>query len=348
MSVENSDPIKIMRASLLLVEESDSLTSKQIDDALSAILSGQIDSTMIEEWLRLISRHLPTTPEIIGGIQALLRTTSLIPTDIACEKIVDTAGTGGAPKMLNVSTLSALVIAACRGVVAKSGNRSRTGFGSSETLAALGVNIQAEPHTQAKMLGECGFCFCLASKHYPAARFAADARKRIGTPTLFNAIGPLSNPAGALRQVVGVWSRDLLAPVAEVLARRGAIRAFVVHSADGFDEVSVSDQTYGIEVVRGRVMGNVVFEPEQFGISRSKNPPRAAQNLEEATTVFRRLASGVDSGPPLDLVVINAALGLIVADKASDPKSAALLAADAIQSGRVNALLENVIKLSNE
>ena len=346
--MENSSPLQAIQSAMLAASENASLTSKQVDDALTAIFSGQVETAIIEKWLRLMSARVPTTAEIFGGVQALLRTGSSIPTDIACERIVDTAGTGGAPKMLNVSTLSAMIIAACRGVVAKSGNRSRTGFGSSETLAALGVNIQAEPATQAKMLTECGFCFCLALKHYPAARFAADARKAIGSPTLFNAIGPLSNPAGALRQVVGVWSRDLLMPVAEVLARRGAVKAFVVHSSDGFDEVSVSDQTHAVEVVRGRVMGNIVFEPEQFGIARGKSPPLGVRNLEDATTIFRRLASGIDGGPALDLVLINAALGLMVADKAGDPKSAADLALDAIRSGRVNSLLEKIIVLSNQ
>jgi len=346
--MENSSPLLSIQSAMLAASENASLTSKQVDDALTAIFSGQVETAIIEKWLRLMSARVPTTAEIFGGVQALLRTGSSIPTDIACERIVDTAGTGGAPKMLNVSTLSAMIIAACRGVVAKSGNRSRTGFGSSETLAALGVNIQTEPATQAKMLTECGFCFCLAPKHYPAARFAADARKAIGVPTLFNAIGPLSNPAGALRQVVGVWSRDLLMPVAEVLARRGAVKAFVVHSLDGFDEVSVSDQTHAVEVVRGRVMGNIVFEPEQFGIARAKSPPPGVRNLEDATTIFRRLASGIDGGPALDLVLINAALGLMVADKAGDPKSAADLALDAIRSGRVNSLLEKIIVLSNQ
>ena len=346
--MENSSPLQAIQSAMLAASDNASLTSKQVDDALTAIFSGQVETAIIEKWLRLMSARVPTTAEIFGGVQALLRTGSSIPTDIACERIVDTAGTGGAPKMLNVSTLSAMIIAACRGVVAKSGNRSRTGFGSSETLAALGVNIQAEPATQAKMLTECGFCFCLAPKHYPAARFAADARKAIGVPTLFNAIGPLSNPAGALRQVVGVWSRDLLMPVAEVLARRGAVKAFVVHSSDGFDEVSVSDQTHAVEVVRGRVMGNIVFEPEQFGIARGKSPPPGVRNLEDATTIFRRLASGIDGGPALDLVLINAALGLMVADKAGDPKSAADLALDAIRSGRVNSLLEKIIVLSNQ
>ncbi len=346
--MENSSPLQAIQSAMLAASDNASLTSKQVDDALTAIFSGQVETAIIEKWLRLMSARVPTTAEIFGGVQALLRTGSSIPTDIACERIVDTAGTGGAPKMLNVSTLSAMIIAACRGVVAKSGNRSRTGFGSSETLAALGVNIQAEPSTQAKMLTECGFCFCLAPKHYPAARFAADARKAIGVPTLFNAIGPLSNPAGALRQVVGVWSRDLLMPVAEVLARRGAVKAFVVHSSDGFDEVSVSDQTHAVEVVRGRVMGNIVFEPEQFGIARAKSPPPGVRNLEDATTIFRRLASGIDGGPALDLVLINAALGLMVADKAGDPKSAADLALDAIRSGRVNSLLEKIIVLSNQ
>ncbi len=346
--MENSSPLQAIQSAMLAASNNASLTSKQVDDALTAIFSGQVETAIIEKWLRLMSARVPTTAEIFGGVQALLRTGSSIPTDIACERIVDTAGTGGAPKMLNVSTLSAMIIAACRGVVAKSGNRSRTGFGSSETLAALGVNIQAEPATQAKMLTECGFCFCLAPKHYPAARFAADARKAIGAPTLFNAVGPLSNPAGALRQVVGVWSRDLLMPVAEVLARRGAVKAFVVHSSDGFDEVSVSDQTHAVEVVRGRVMGNIVFEPEQFGIARAKSPPPGVRNLEDATTIFRRLASGIDGGPALDLVLINAALGLMVADKAGDPKSAADLALDAIRSGRVNSLLEKIIVLSNQ
>ena len=136
--------------------------------------------------------------------------------------------------------------------------------------------------------------------------------------------------------------------MAEVLARRGAVKAFVVHSADGFDEMSVSDKTYAIEVVRGRVMGNIIFEPEQFGIRRQASAPRGVNNLQDATTLFRRLASGIDRGAELDLVLINAALGLMVADKASDPKSAAVLATDAIQSGRVNSLLETAIKLSNQ
>ncbi len=346
--MKNDDPIQIMQEMLLVAQNGKPLTSEQVGLAMGAIFSGKVETPLIERWLRLISQRTPTAVEIFGGVQALMNSSTRIPTEIACEKIIDTAGTGGAPKMLNVSTLSALVIAACRGVVAKSGNRSRTGFGSSETLAALGVNIATEPAKQVKMLSECGFCFCLAPKHYPAARFATDARKAIGTPTLFNAIGPLANPAGALRQVVGVWSRDLLEPVAQVLARRGAIKAFVVHSADGFDEVSVCDKTYAVEIVRGRIMGDIVFEPEQFGISRSRSVPRASENLIDATTQFKRLVCGIDRGSSLDLVLINAALGLMVADKASDPKSAAALASEAIESGRVNSLLETVIRLSNQ
>ncbi|MCE9619727.1 MAG: anthranilate phosphoribosyltransferase [Planctomycetes bacterium] len=341
-------PTEVVRASIAAARKNELLSAARVDETLSAIFGGEVPPPLVEEWLRLLSGHLPTTAEILGGVTALIRVGKTVPTNISSERIVDTAGTGGAPKVLNVSTLAALIIAACKGVVAKHGNRSRTGFGSSETLAALGVNIDVAPEVQAKMLEECGFCFCLASKHYPAARFVADARKAIGAPTLLNAIGPLVNPAGALRQVVGVWSRDLLAPVAEVLARCGAVKAFVVHSDDGFDEVSVSANTRAVEVVRGRVLGDVVFEPEQFGISRSKTQPRAVENLDDATTLFRRLASGIDGGPALDLVLINAALGLMVADKAGDPRAAGALAADAIQSGRVNSLLERVITLSNQ
>ena len=157
--MENLDPLKAMQEMVLVAEKNKPLTAEQVNMALTAIFSGQLETPIIERWLRLVSGHIPTAPEIFGGVQALLNSSTPIPTNIACEKIIDTAGTGGAPKMLNVSTLSALVIAACRGIVAKSGNRSRTGFGSSETLAALGVNIQTEPDLQAKMLAECGFCF---------------------------------------------------------------------------------------------------------------------------------------------------------------------------------------------
>ena len=163
--MENPDPLKAMQEMVLVAEKNKPLTAEQVNTALTAIFSGQLETSIIERWLRLVSGHIPTAPEIFGGVQALLNSSTPIPTNIACEKIIDTAGTGGAPKMLNVSTLSALVIAACRGVVAKSGNRSRTGFGSSETLAALGVNIQAEPDMQAKMLAECGFCFCLPPRY---------------------------------------------------------------------------------------------------------------------------------------------------------------------------------------
>jgi anthranilate phosphoribosyltransferase len=341
-------PADVLTRAVEAARRGDAPSARRTDEILEAIFSGQAPPPLIEEWLCLASARLPTTEEIWGGVQALIRSSVRLPTDIPSERIVDTAGTGGAPKLLNVSTLAALIIAACRGVVAKHGNRSRTGFGSSETLAALGVNVDAAPDVQAMMLKECGFCFCLASRHYPAARFVADARRAVATPTLFNAIGPLVNPAGALRQVVGVWSRELLAPMAEVLARGGSVKAFVVHSDDGLDEVSVSAATHAVIVERGRVIGSTTFQPEQFGIQRSRAAPRAVENLNDATTLFRRLASGVDGGPALDLVLVNAALGLMAADKAATPREASALASRAIQSGNVNTLLERVITLSNQ
>ncbi|MCA9287057.1 MAG: anthranilate phosphoribosyltransferase, partial [Phycisphaerales bacterium] len=228
------------------------LSEPDAEFLFDSMFGGQLDQAQIAGVLALMAARGPTPDEVVGAARAMRRHVTPIPARHP-ESIIDTCGTGGAPKTFNVSTAAAIVAAGAGARVAKHGNRSRTGRGSAEVLAALGVNVDASPEVQARCLDEAGVCFCFAIHHHPATRHATPVRKALKFPTIFNVLGPLTNPARASRQVIGVYDEGLVPLMAQALARLGCVRAMVAHSRDGLDEVSITAPTLVATVADGRL-----------------------------------------------------------------------------------------------
>lgn len=338
------------------------LTEDQARQAFDAILEGRANESQVGALLALIARRGPTLDELVGAARAMRARATPIPTDglDPLGALVDTCGTGGAAKTFNISTAAAIVAAAARGrrraLVAKHGGRSRSGRGSAEVLGRLGVNIAASPATQRRCLEEAGVCFAFAVHHHPAMKFAAGPRKSLGFPTIFNVLGPLTNPAGAKRQLLGVYDRRLLALVAEALHRLGSERAMVVHALDGVDELSTTAPTL-IRHVRPSepraAGGSAASVDEETLDAAALNLPRATladlqqdATLDAAAARIRSVLAG-DRGPARDIVLLNAAGALVVAAAAADFPEALKLAADAIDSGNARRALNQLIELSN-
>jgi anthranilate phosphoribosyltransferase len=309
---------------------------------MGLVLDGKVEEAPLARWLGALSLRVPAADELFGCMQAILARARMVPARTSPERILDTCGTGGAPKVFNASTLAGLVAAAGGCPVAKHGNRSRTGFGSAETIAALGLPLEAEPDAQARMLDDMGFCFCMAVRHHPGVGHAAGVRRRMVMPTLFNVIGPLCNPATAMRQVVGVWDARLMQPVAETLARRGCVHGMVLHAEDGLDEASVCTPTRFVHVDRGSVVDEGVLEPGMFGIQTHATPPEPARTLPEAVAIAQDLLEGRDAGGRRDMLVMNAAIAIVVGGHRLSWRDAAGMARDILDARRGMDLLQRL------
>jgi anthranilate phosphoribosyltransferase len=335
--------------------EGERLSEDEANAVFEALLSGELDEAQIGGVLSLIQARGVTVDELVGAARAMRAHVTGVPfTPAPGEVVIDTCGTGGAAKTFNVSTAAAIVIAGVktppgsgvsRVVVAKHGNRSRTGRGSAEVLAGLGVNIEASPETQAKCLREAGVCFSFAMRHHPAMRHAAGPRRSLGFPTVFNLLGPLTNPARAQRQLIGVYRPEFVELVASALARLGSVSAAVVHGAGGLDEVSTLGPSEVAWVCHGEVALNTI-DPEGV-VPASRIEDLQAADLDDGVSIVRSVLSG-ETGPRRDIVVLNAAVGLVVAGAASDPATAAALACESIDSGRAARVLQDLGRLSGE
>ena len=321
------------------VEGGACLDIDQAEAAMRCVMRGQVPNDALARWLGAMALRVPTVDELLGFVKAFLADMVRVPCATPPERILDTCGTGGAPKVFNASTLAALVAAAAGSPCAKHGNRSRTGFGSAETMATLGIDLDATPERQAQLLDTHGFCFCMAPRHHPGAAHAAAVRRAMSVPTVFNVVGPLVNPAGALRQVVGVWDERLMQPVAGTLAAMGAVHAMVLHSRDGLDEVSVSAPTRFVRVERGIVVEEGELQPSMFGLSTHAAPPDRCSDLAHAVSVATALLEGRERNARRDMLIANAAVALVVSGHRLSWKDAAGLARDMLDSRRAADLL---------
>ncbi len=321
------------------------LDAKRTAAAFEAIMSGQAHEAEIGALLALLATRTPTTDELLGAARVMRSHVDRVESKIDPAQLVDTAGTGGAPKTFNVSTVAALVAAAAGAKVAKHGNRSRTGRGSAEVLRQLGVNVDADRATQAKCLEGAGICFCFAIHHHPAAKHAMPVRMALGFPTIFNLLGPLTNPAGARRQIMGVYEPRFMQPIAGALAALGAIRAMVIHSDDGLDELSISAPTRVVHVQDGRLTDDTV-DPQALGLTIAPRESVTARDLQHAASMVREVIEGVEQGPARDMTLLNAAATLLVADKARSFEHGLQLGAQAIDSGRAANTLRKLVELS--
>lgn len=345
-----------MRDLLAQLLADEPLSETQADQAFERIFQGHADDAQIAALLALLQRRRPTVDELVGAARAMRRCAQRVPTDQLPPdaRVLDTCGTGGAPKTFNISTVAAIIVAAAgreRGVyVAKHGNRSRSGRGSAEALGTLGVNIDAAPEAQAACLAKVGVCFCFAIRHHPATRYAAAARQSLGFPTIFNLLGPLTNPAGARRQLLGVFDRPSVEPMARALLRLGARRAMVVHGFDGIDEITTTDKTF-IAQVKDAAVTTSVFDPASVGVERASLDDLRARDLGHAAAIISAILSGDESEaikPAREIALLNAAAALVVTDAASDISQGLAQARAAIATGAAMRTLDDLARVSHE
>lgn len=332
------------------------LTAPEAESVFCDLLAGKWEDPQIAALLALIQQRRPTVDELVGGARAMRRFVTVVPA--APEQpgvhgpIIDTCGTGGAPKTFNISTAAAIVTAAAGGPqrvrVAKHGNRSRSGRGSAEVLAALGVNVDAGPDIQARCLDEVGVCFCFAIHAHPAMKYAAGVRKSLAFPTIFNLLGPLTNPGKATRQIIGVYGRSEAEKVARALAQLGATRALVVHGFDGMDEITTRDKTHVFEVQDGDVIATRV-DALDFAIPRAPAGTLEARDLPHSVDIVRAV---IEANPvpqfahARSIVLLNAGAALMVAGVAESIHDGMKQAQAAVDAGKATSTLERLVRCS--
>ncbi|HET7120606.1 MAG TPA: anthranilate phosphoribosyltransferase [Solirubrobacterales bacterium] len=316
------------------------LTADHAAAVLTEIMEGRADPVQTGAFLIALRAKGETVPELVGLARTMRGLAAPVPT--SREDLVDTCGTGGGPSTFNVSTTAALVAAGAGCAVAKHGNRSNTSkSGSADLLEALGVNVEIEPEQVGRCIDEVGFGFMFAPKHHAAMAHVIPARKALGVRTIFNFLGPLTNPAGASRQLLGVSDRHYQETIAEALNVLGSVRALVVSAEDGLDELSLSAPTRVIEVADGRTSEWFV-EPRQFGLAPAELGSVAGGTPEENAAVTRAVLAG-EAGPHRDLVLLNAAAALYVGGLAADLEEGVTKAAAAIESGAAANVLERLV-----
>ncbi|MEE9196283.1 MAG: anthranilate phosphoribosyltransferase [Alphaproteobacteria bacterium] len=319
------------------------LSDDEATAAFEAIMSGAATPSQIGAFLMALRQRGETVTEIAAAAR-VVRAKAL--TILAPPGAIDTCGTGGdGAGTFNISSAAALVIAACGVSVAKHGNRAVSSkCGSADVFAELGVDLDAPIETCERCLNELGITFLMAPRHHAAMRHVVAPRGELGIRTIFNLIGPLANPAGVECQVLGVFDRKWLRPLAEVLKSLGSRRAWVVHGADGLDELTTSGETFVAELKDGRIREFPVV-PEDAGLKRTNSKQLQGGSPKKNAKAFRDMLGG-RKGPFRDVVLLNAAAGLMVADKAPDLESGRKIAEDALESGAAKALLAAWVKLS--
>jgi anthranilate phosphoribosyltransferase len=322
-------------------------------DEMSAAIDAIMRRTWTDEQIGLLLTGLAvkgeTVDEVAGAAAAMRR--HMTPIRSRHAEIVDTCGTGGGGSTtFNISTTAAIVAAAAGAIVAKHGNRSITSkSGSADVLAELGVNINASVPQVEACLNELGLCFCFAPLAHPSMKHVAAVRKRLGIRTIFNILGPLANPAGACYQLLGAGRPELRPLLAQALAKLGTRRALVVSGADGLGDVTLATITHVTEVSSAMPSASLrefTWQPEDFGIPRQPLAGLAVDGPAASAAMIRGILAG-QSGPPRDIVILNAAAALLVANKSPSPPAAADLAAQAIDSGAAEQLLENLARRSH-
>ena len=281
-----------------------------------------------------------TVPELVGLARTMRALAS--PVETSREDLVDTAGTGGGPSTFNVSTTAALVAAGAGCAVAKHGNRSSTSrCGSADLLETLGIDIELDPTQVGRCIDEVGFGFMFAPRHHAAMAHVVPVRKQLGVRTIFNFLGPLTNPAGAERQLLGVSDRHYQETIAEALLALGSVRAMVVAAEDGVDELSISSRTRVIEVDRGRTEEWFV-EPGDYGLAGAELEEVAGGSPEENAAAARAVLAG-ERGPRRDLVLLNAGAAIYVGGRAASLGEGVEKAAEAVDDGAARELLDRLV-----
>ncbi len=320
------------------------LTVEEAAGAMEAIMDGRAQPSQIAGFLVGLAMKGERPDEIVGLARTMRERATRL--SRSYDPVFDTCGTGGdGAQTFNVSTVAALVLAASGVRVAKHGNRSASSrCGSADLFEALGVNVAATPAQVERCLDGAGIAFLFAQVFHPSMKHAAATRRELGVRTAFNLLGPLTNPAGASRQLVGVPRPELTELVARSLAKLGAERAWVVHGADGLDEISTTGYTKVSECRNGAV-NTFYLHPGDVGIPKSAPAALRGGDAIENAAISRAILSG-QAGGPRDIVLLNAGASLLIAGKAATIPDGIAMAADAIDSGRAALVLEQLVRLS--
>jgi len=320
------------------------LTCREAREAFERIMSGQAGDTQIAALLTALACKGESVEELVGAAQVMREKV----TPVRCDdpNAVDTCGTGGdGISTLNVSTASAIVAAAAGVTVAKHGNRTNTrASGSAEVVEALNVNTAAEVPTLERCLREARIAFLFAIRLHPAMKYAAPVRRALGIRTLFNLLGPLTNPARVRRQVLGVPRPELTETLAQVLARLGAIHVMVVHGLDGLCDLTITGPSR-ITELRGQTLRTYTIEPRALGLSQGALDDLKVDSPSASAQAIREVLAG-RTGPRRDIVLLNAAAALVVGGKAADLPEGIALAARAVDSGSARATLDKWVEAS--
>jgi anthranilate phosphoribosyltransferase len=317
------------------------LTADHASAVLDEVMEGRASEVQTAAFLIALRAKGETVAELVGLARTMRRLAASV--ESSRDDLVDTAGTGGGPSTFNISTAAALVAAGAGCAVAKHGNRSNTSrSGSADLLEALGVNVELDPAAVARCIDEIGFGFMFAPRHHAAMKHVVPVRRELAVRTIFNFLGPLTNPAGATRQLLGVSDRRYQETIAEALLGLGCQRALVVCSDDGVDEISVAERTRVIEVADGGT-DEWFVAPEDLGIARVDLSAIAGGSPEENAAVVRRVLAG-DDGPARDVVGLNAGAAILAAGGAHDLPAAVERARESLDSGAAEGVLERLVR----
>jgi anthranilate phosphoribosyltransferase len=349
-----------------LAHHSESLARAEAREVMAEVLTGKCTDAQIAALLIALRMKGETVEEIVGFAEAIRAAAAPLPIERAsdalavtgtgrealaaeCENdsLIDTSGTGGdASGTFNISTATALVTAGAGVRVAKHGNRSISSkCGSADVIEALGINIQLSPERAAQCLREIGICFLFAPNLHPAMKQVQGVRRELKMRTIFNLLGPLTNPARASGQVVGVYSLDLVEKLAEALSMLGLRRALVVHGLDGLDEITITGKTRIAEAREGSVRSYEV-EPEEFGMKPAALQEISGGGAAENAAIIRAVLSG-EKSPRRDVVVLNAAAALVAAGVAEHIGDAVSIAAKSVDSGKATEKLEALARFTS-
>ena len=333
-----------LKALLGRVAGGETLSEDEAETAFDAMMSGNATPAQMGAFLMALRVRGETVAEITGAVRAMRAKALRID---APPGAFDTAGTGGdGSGTFNISTATAIVLAGAGVPMAKHGNRNLSSHcGSADVLAALGVNIDADMALVKRSLWEAGMCFLMAPRHHSAMRHVGPTRVELGTRTIFNLLGPLSNPAGAERQLVGVFAPQWLRPMAEVLGKLGSKRAWVVHGS-GLDELTTTGISQVASLENGKVT-NLEVTPEEFGLKRVTIADLKGGDPAGNAATMRALLGGA-TGAIRDIVLLNSGAGLHLAGKAADLREGIALAARTIDSGAARRTLDKMMVITNE
>lgn len=336
----------MFKENLSKIVKREDLNEEQMSQMITEIFSGNITDAQIGAMMAALATKGETFEELAGAARAMRRKALRIQTSAAT--VVDTCGTGGdGAHTFNISTTTSFVVAACGVTVAKHGNRSVSSqCGSADLLEALGVKLDTAPEIVEEAVQDIGIGFLFAPLYHGAMRFAAKARKEVGLRSIFNMLGPLTNPAGANCQLLGVYAPELTEMFAHALQLLGAKRAFVVHGHDGLDEISVCAPTRISELKDGLIR-TYDISPEQFFSERAKPADLLGGNPQENAQITRNILNG-EKGPKRNVVLINAAAALVAAGQADNLKQGIHMAETTIDEGGAAKKMEALIKYSQE